>query len=324
FRELFFISLISGSSGDDLKVGKPDEYDIVFYVILPHLEDIKVLRDSSMPGNVHLDITDILKHRGVSDKSDNIFQWLESLVNDKNLIVVQKLQDWIKSIVARVINQMQNRFVMDGQVCQLEYKNCGPAHTIYLTGAYKYSVDYVPAIYLKAEKNIINVNESHLFENQTHFEAIPKPMKPFRADSTSFRCSYYDAERSIIKNNEIFKTAIKFVKRFRDVKSNMSNFKSYYIKILLLRLVTNNPDLHAQPLTVVLFRLFEEMENCLRSGNLPFFWHPELNMLSILTREQIQEMFIVARNHTKCLYDIINNNGVYRRLEQLRFFFSKL
>ncbi|XP_046865444.1 uncharacterized protein LOC6638458 [Drosophila willistoni] len=64
------------------------------------------------------------------------------------------------------------------------------------------------------------------------------------------------------------------------------------------------------------------MENCLRSGNLPFFWHPELNMLSILTREQIQEMFIVARNHTKCLYDIINNNGVYRRLEQLRFFFT--
>ncbi|XP_070139905.1 cyclic GMP-AMP synthase-like receptor 2 isoform X2 [Drosophila kikkawai] len=61
------------------------------------------------------------------------------------------------------------------------------------------------------------------------------------------------------------------------------------------------PHYWLQPLTVILSDMFEELTECLLQGWLPFYWDPELNMLDLLTRDQVTEMYRCVKSFSAML-----------------------
>ncbi|KAH8257637.1 hypothetical protein KR038_004254, partial [Drosophila bunnanda] len=278
-----------------LKIVKPNEFDLVFKLEIPYYESIVVTRDSTMPGNVLLDMTRVLELLKDDPRTDrqSIRNLLLSLVLN-NYLAVDLLQSWLQSLFSRTLDRIANRVEMDG--IKLRYKTCGPAHTIVVQGRnLEYSVDYVPAIRLAAEQNVLADEQRTYFRRAklSHWDAIPKPLKMTTAQ-VSFRSSFYEAEKAMLRGENMNHCldGIRMIKKFRDVKSNLSNLKSYYIKTLFLWKIRQElPHYWLRPLTVILTDMFEELTECLRQGWLPFYWDPELNMLGLLTRDQVTEMY---------------------------------
>ncbi|KAH8376097.1 hypothetical protein KR200_008839, partial [Drosophila serrata] len=288
-----------------LKIAKPNEFDLVFKLLIPYYESIVVTRDSTMPGNVLLDMTHVLELLKDDPRADrqSIRKLLLSLVLN-NYLAVDLLQSWLQSLFSRALDRIANRVEMNG--IKLRYKTCGPAHTIVVEGRdLEYSVDYVPAIRLAAQQNVLADEQLTYFRraNLSHWDAIPKPLKTTTAQ-VSFRSSFYEAEKFMLRGENMNHCldGIKLIKKYRDVKSNLSNLKSYYIKTLfLLKIRQEPPHYWLKPLTVILTDMFKELKNCLRLGWLPFYWDPELNMLGLLTQEQVTEMYRCVKGFSEML-----------------------
>ncbi|XP_017044909.2 cyclic GMP-AMP synthase [Drosophila ficusphila] len=308
YNRVVFVKF-TGSSGDQLKVAKPNEFDLVFKLQIPYYESIVVTRDSNNPGNVFLNMTRVLELLRDDPREDHrsLRKLLQTqLVDAKNFLVVGKLCSWLQSLFRKALNRMEDRLEVDGMVSHLKYKTCGPAHTIYVDGELTYSVDFVPAILLRAEQNVLGAKSLRYFElaSLSHWEAIPKPLKTHTPTSSiSFRSSFYAAEKAMLRGkHENCRDAIKLMKKFRDVKTNLSNLKSYYIKTLFLWKISNVPETYwQQPLTDILPDMFDDLTECLRQGILPFFWDPELNMLDVLTSDQVKEMYLCVRRISDAL-----------------------
>lgn len=199
-------------------------------------------RDCGKPGNVTLDMTEVLNILHKQHQNKVTFTILKKLVTPTNLLLENKLQDIIKGAVTRALNKMENKIEVDGKTAQLVYKTCGPAHTIFIKESdMKYSVDFVPAIKLNVKQIVLGQEKLKYFKNIPYWSAIPKPLKPFEPNNVSFRASYYEAEYAMIKDKCKLKDVIKFIKKFHDSKQNISTLKSYYIKTLLLWQIDARP-----------------------------------------------------------------------------------
>lgn len=256
-NRVVYSSIFAGSSGDLLKIAKPNEFDLVFKMEIPYSETIVVTRDSKMPGNVLLDMTRVLEILKDDPRADrqSIRKLLLSLVWN-NYLVVDRLQSWLQSLFSRALDRIGYRVEVDGVDSQLRYKTCGPAHTIFVEGELEYSIDFVPAIRLGAEQNVLGAHQLTDFRraNLSHWDAIPKPLK-ITSSQISFRSSFYEAEKAMLrgKNMKNCLNGIKLIKKFRDVKTNLSNLKSYYIKTLFLWKIRQElPHYWLRPLTVIL------------------------------------------------------------------------
>ncbi|XP_033155380.1 uncharacterized protein LOC117137810 [Drosophila mauritiana] len=227
------------------------------------------------------------------------------LVDAQNFLVVDRLRSWLQSLFSQALNRISDRVeLVPGAVSHLKYRTCGPAHTIYVYGDYEYSVDFVPAIRLAAEQNVLPTKQLE-YLNTSYWEAIPKPLKTLTETSTiSFRSSFYAVEKLMLQGvHENCRNAIRFMKKFRDVKTNLGNCKSYYIKTLFLWKIIQEPNSYWQnPLSFILPDMFHDLAEHLGRGVIPFFWDPELNMLDALTRKQVREMYLCVRRIPKMLW----------------------
>lgn len=214
----------------------------MFFLKFPENDKIIVKRDSQKPGNVTLDMTALLNIIQNQEHNKATFTSLKKIVNAKNMLVQDKLQDMLTGAFTKALNNMKSEVEVDGTITKLTYKRCGPAHTIFVNEvAIKYSVDFVPSIRLNAKQNVLGGEQLQFFKNIDYWDAIPKPLKPFKPNNISFRASYYEAENILIRDKQKLKNVIKLMKRFRDTKQNMFNLKSYYIKTLLLWQIKERP-----------------------------------------------------------------------------------
>ncbi|XP_017866377.1 PREDICTED: uncharacterized protein LOC108615985 isoform X2 [Drosophila arizonae] len=233
---------LGGSYGDNLKITMPDEFDLVIHLKFPENERITVKKDPCRPGNVILNMTEVLKILKNQDHNRVTYTHLIKLVSSKNELMEHKLQALITSAMTKVLNGMEYKINVDGNITEVTYRRCGPAHTMFIdTKDIKYSVDFVPAIKLNASQNILGEEELKYFVKNGFWEAIPKPLKPIDPNNVSFRASYYDSELLMLKDKHKLKEVIRFMKKFRDNKQNMSNLKSYFIKTVLLWQVKEKP-----------------------------------------------------------------------------------
>ncbi|XP_017837442.1 uncharacterized protein LOC108596327 [Drosophila busckii] len=289
---------LGGSYGDRLKITRPDEFDLVIYFKFPENDRIIVKADPQYPGNVKLDMTDVLKALEPQSKHAASFAKLRDITTANNLLIEDKLQNLITGAVSRALTKMENKIVVEGQATKIVYKRCGPAHTMFINhGNIKYSVDFVPAIRLNAKQNVLGVEQLRYFKNIAYWDAIPKPMKPAQANNVSFRASYYEAESVMIKDKNKLKDCIKLMKKFRDSKQNMNNLKSYYIKTLLLWEIKQRPESYwrSQRLNDMVLEMFIILSDRLKPGDkkakLLFFWDPKLDLFACFTETQRKEMF---------------------------------
>ncbi|XP_073847460.1 cGAS-like receptor 2 isoform X2 [Musca autumnalis] len=287
FGSLFNGYQLGGSYGDNLKVTRPDEFDLVFRIRFPESKLINVIEDDEMPGNVHLDFTRVLAKIRKEKQHEITYKYLTSQWLDaNNRLVVDKLQSYFQSCFTKTLTEMNWEFRLNGESTRLRYHREGPAHTIKVIGArMKYSVDFVPGILLDPCQSITPTDVGQ-------WEAIPKPIKWARNNYTSFRSSYYLEEQQLIKNCNNLKNCLRMMKKFRDAHSNMSPMKSYFIKTLFLWKVKEegSKSYWNKSLTIIILDMFKSMEQSLINGVLPFFWDRRLNMYDQLSRANIREM----------------------------------
>lgn len=179
-----------------------------------------------------------------------IYEFLSRLVDSNNYLVVGTLRSFLQSLFSRALNRIASRIEVDGQESRLRYKTCGPAHTIFVDE--QYSVDFVPAIRLGFAQNVLpkDLQGYYACANLSYWDVIPKPFKsPLKQPppQLSFRSSFYAAEKVILAGKHSNCTdAIKFMKHYRDLRTNLSHLKSYYIKTLFLWKIRYSPDSYWQ------------------------------------------------------------------------------
>ncbi|KAH8253842.1 hypothetical protein KR032_007085 [Drosophila birchii] len=289
---------LGGGYGDNVKVGTPDEFDLVIHLQFPENDNIIVTADRSRPGNVILDMTRVMQILSNQEHNKTVFQLLQKIVNRKQQLLEDKLQSLLQGLMTQALLKMGNQIEVNGVVSPLKYKRCGPAHTIEVKGRYVYSVDFVPAIKLSPNQNVLAPEQRRHFGATASWDAIPKPIKPPQPENVSFRASYYDAEKKLIHGKNNLKNAIRLLKQHRNTKSNMTNLKSYFIKTLFLWEVIrqdasywqkSNSELLIEMLTKLADVL--SLSNARGKGKLLFFWDPKLDMIADLDNNQRKDLF---------------------------------
>ncbi|KAH8283527.1 hypothetical protein KR018_004953 [Drosophila ironensis] len=279
---------LGGSYGDNLKVAMPNEFDLVLHLIFPENDKIIVKADRKKPGNVTLDMSKVMEIIGNQEHNKSVFQQLQKMVTKNQMLCEDKLQSWLQGVMTKALNNFQIQ--VGTETSSLCYKRCGPAHTIFVTGRYEYSVDFVPAIRLKATQAVLPTSQQRYFQGTPHWDAIPKPIN---AENISFRASYYDAEKKILHNRNNLKNAIRLMKQLRDTKNNMANLKSYYIKTLFLWESVQQPITYwDNSVSQIVIQMMEKLRITFKPmGKLKFFWDPELNMIADLTDNQRKAIY---------------------------------
>ncbi|XP_068147987.1 cyclic GMP-AMP synthase-like receptor 1 [Drosophila tropicalis] len=290
---------LEGSYGDNLKVATPDEFDLVINLAFPENDYIIVKADPQRPGNVTLDMTQVMERIRNQEHNRELYEQLQKIVNAKNMLLENKLQSWLQGLFTMTLNGLNNQLDVNGHISQLVYKRSGPAHTIYIKEPQVYSVDFVPSIRLSAKQIVLGPKQREYFGKTEYWNAIPKPLKGLQGDNISYRASYFDAEHDLLNDKGNLKNGIRFMKKFRDTKQNMGNLKSYYIKTLFLwQAIEREPGYWHKQLNEILIDMFNKLADCLktdkRNGKLLFFWDPKLDMFADFTESQRKDMFNCA------------------------------
>nr|XP_017033490.1 serine/threonine-protein kinase CLA4 isoform X2 [Drosophila kikkawai] len=285
---------LGGGYGDKVKVGMPDEFDLVIHLQFPENDKIIVTADRSKPGNVILDMSKVMQILANQEHNKAVFQLLQKIVNHKQQLLEDKLQSLLQGLMTQALIKMGNQIEVNGVVSLLKYKRCGPAHTIEVKGRYVYSVDFVPAIKLAPAQSVLAPEQRQHFGQTPSWDAVPKPIKPPRPDNPSFRASYYEAEKKLIYGKNNLKNAIRMLKQHRNTKSNMSNLKSYFIKTLFLwEVVRQDASYWNRSSFQMLTKLADvlSLSSAKGKGKLLFFWDPKLDMIADLDTNQRKDLF---------------------------------
>lgn len=283
FAALYNGNYLKGSYADNLKVKYPDEYDLVFRLKLPEGKRIQVVKDEEIPGNVKLDLSEVLKVIAKQTQHLNTYNRLKKTVTDEGLLSLKLLQSWLESCFTKALDSINKQITHDGITSPLSYSKQGPAHTIYVKVPYTYSVDFVPAIVLISTKAILPTISKD-------WDAIPKPLK-FLPNDTSFRASYDSLENEIIKDKNNLKNALRIMKKYRDIHTNLYNLKSYYIKTLFLWRASKEPSTFwNKPISFVVSQLFIDLKSSLEKCELPFYWDHKLNLYERIGQNGLDSM----------------------------------
>ncbi|XP_075166372.1 cyclic GMP-AMP synthase-like receptor isoform X2 [Haematobia irritans] len=315
FGDLFNGFRMAGSYGDNLKVTKPDEFDMDFLIEFPEWKRIEVYKDHKMPGNVQLDFTNVIKKIRNEKQHSRTYRYMQEWLDRKHYLILTKIQSYFQSCFSKALKDVEH--LEEYRHIKLTYKRQGPAHTIYVyqnRKYFQYSIDFVPVIRLGAKQSIRPMLDGDLWE------AIPKPISTKGHVSTSLRSSYYHKEQQLIENKQNLKNALRLMKRFRNVHPNISGIKSYYIKTIFLLKTEKSKGTHywRRPLAQIIINMFKSMESHLRNRNLPYYWDRSLNLLQTIPAAQFPEFlkcFVKARKSLERAYgnlNQINQKRIYK------------
>ncbi|XP_055837433.1 cyclic GMP-AMP synthase-like receptor [Episyrphus balteatus] len=294
FKTLFSNEKLCGSYADNLKVSKPNEFDIVIRLQFPAKDYVQIYPDNENKGNVFIDLTDVLtSFRRDIQKENNMYVFLSKLVDSQGLLLENKFQQWLQSLMTDVLTKINKTIIYGNEEYKLKYRREGPAHNIIVQNIKEnqplFSIDFVPGFVFPIEKSV-----SSRIPNSAFWEAIPRPLKGLhngQLNNSSFRTSYTDSERLLISGKNQMKNALRLVKKYRDLRTNMKHLKSYYIKTLFLWMNEDyDKTFWNKPIFEIMLVVFQRLEECLLDGKIQFFWHDELNLLQTLKSTQIKEM----------------------------------
>lgn len=301
FNILFADLSLCGSYADNLKVTKPDEFDLVVRLEFPYHDEVYLEEDLVNLGNVWINLVNVIhKVARIHPKKEILLKFLNGITNDSGYLLLDKFQSWFEGLLTRYLLKIEKQLVYDGNRILLRYIKQGPAHTLLVKANFgEISIDIVPGFRFVKSQSISP--RSELIQSQDKWEAIPKPYNG-QSSNPSFQCSYTESERRLLAGRNQFKNALRMMKKFRDMNPALVNLKSYYIKTLFLW--HNNsvdPDHWNTCNTTIMDTMFEELEKALQKRKLPFFWDERVNLFRFLSQNQINTMYHEVKNARKIL-----------------------
>ncbi|XP_055374271.1 cyclic GMP-AMP synthase-like receptor isoform X5 [Condylostylus longicornis] len=295
FDKLYRGHCLGGSYADNIKISKPDEYDLVLRLKLRECNLIKVTKDPKLPGYCNINIKEAMEKIKTEKQNEDIYKHFEKLIDKDGFIIQEKIQRWIESSMTKALNELNNGkwIIRNGEnLYEIKYTKSGPAHTINVTIDKKFfSVDLVPAFVFDKTKWIAKRPlPSNTPLKCQDWIAVPKPVKSSVSPNISFITSYVDTERHLIKDRCALKSTLKMIKKLRDTR-NLHNLKSYFIKTIYLWETERQPEnFWDKSIRIVLLHMMDRLIEYLEKGNIPFFWDRSQNMLGNLDKNQIKSI----------------------------------
>ncbi|XP_055837770.1 cyclic GMP-AMP synthase-like receptor [Episyrphus balteatus] len=302
FKALFADLSLCGSYADNLKVTKPNEFDLVVRLEFPFPDDVHLEEDPLNGGNVWINLVSVIhKVDTQNPRREFLYKFLKHITNDSGYLLLDKFQSWFEGTLTKYLIKISHTLTYNYEKILLRYKKQGPAHTITVRSCSydEISIDFVPGFRFSKSQSVSPFSE--LIEECDTWEAIPKPAIG-KSSNPSFQCSYTESERRLLTGRNQFKNALRMMKKFRDMNPGLVNLKSYYIKTLFLwhsqlyeQNYWNNPN------ESIMDDMFEALETALKKREIKFFWDKEVNLLRFLSNNQIDVMYHEVRNARKII-----------------------
>ncbi|XP_034254737.1 uncharacterized protein LOC117653275 isoform X2 [Thrips palmi] len=306
--DIFFCTMfqrdeVAGSFWDGLKIGKPVEFDKNFVLRLPRcfMNSIQFL--PALPSFVLVNVK-----RGFADlqRSDKWEQYkkIESWLDRDGNIISDKVRFWMESVIVRAVDSFPS-YSNAGWSYKLSTRKAGPAMTVEVEinpGSRQFNIDIVPAFEFQPAAWPKHIRPYPKNIPDAVWHVVPKPIKPNESESGAnrsnygpdiqWRLSFHNQESYRIHDKFHLKAVLKLIKKMRDVKLDQDMLCSYAIKTVFLWEMDDHDDSFWQRgLSVTFLHMLNVLVKFLRSGNLPFYWQKEHNLLGKLKEVQRDQLF---------------------------------
>ncbi|XP_075970998.1 cyclic GMP-AMP synthase-like receptor [Anticarsia gemmatalis] len=293
----------AGSHFDNLRIKKPDEFDMDIVIGLPlnirpnllNPADSDIVLEAKAPGFVQLRMgTQFLK----LPMRDNE-EWLNNRAaydwkDDCNYLLRSKFIQWFESVVNRALDlytvRNNNRPVIKvgGVDYTIDVSKSGPAMTLLIhsrSTGFKMDVDLVPALKFPESRWPISNTYREIPSKckKDYWMVVPKPNKdsPIQQDQMrSWRIALHNQERELMYNSYNLRQTIRLIKKLRD-SLGMNKIASYYIKTLFFwEIIDIDSEQYWQNNPAVLFKhMVGKFHQALVRGEIPYFWNRRNNLI---------------------------------------------
>ncbi|XP_035227884.1 cyclic GMP-AMP synthase-like isoform X1 [Stegodyphus dumicola] len=307
FNLLYEKPYYTGSSYHGLRVASASEFDIDIVLHVPQQISLKVeFFDSTLAfAKIKWEVKSELPENKI-----DILKFLNSNSVDCYLEPV-KITSWFQSLLDRFLSKL----VFKDDIKQVKNHKSGPARTVEIEtySSTIINIDLVP-VFQFDHQQLSDTPIAQIFQKYPKISCakkicffIPKqcagevPMSESDCN-ISWRLDFPEIERSVLHNKQCAKPIIKLIKLLRD-KSDWKGLASYHIKTVMLWEVSKNTNHGAWDNTFLYERYLQVMKQLysyLKNRNLPFFFHPQLNLLHKFNEETYE-------NWSNRLKDIISS-----------------
>ncbi|KAK7865190.1 hypothetical protein R5R35_012046 [Gryllus longicercus] len=280
FKFLYKNNVYTGSFYENLRISKPDEFDINLIFVLP--AECKIFYDQKQPGFVKIKVISFAESQIKKHLNDvpNLERILKSWIDPKTKFLLRTgFMQWMQG----VFTQALDRVSLENTV--IKRSSSGPAFTVKVSqpqlGLSEYSVDLVP-VFEFPDKDLPSAPVRKLPKGAVHKEWTVVPKSPPNvSDVTYWRMSFYKQEKEIMNNLNGMKHVIKLIKLFRD-KEKWKVLSSYAIKTVFLWECERQPkDGFWQNGVGQLFvHMLRRLHEHLMKQSIPFYWDKNHNLLS--------------------------------------------
>ena len=300
YNRYFSAVQFAGSHFDNLRIKKPDEFDMDIVIGLPlniraNAQKSDIIIEPKHAGFVQLKMG--VQYQKLPMRDGNEWQVNKAAYlwkDDSNYLIQEKFLIWFKSLVIRALNTFQfcgglPFYYVDGEQYFIRTSESGPAVTLIMENrskGFKLDVDLVPA--LKFPENRWPVSKSYRSIpsgcEKGMFMVVGKPNKA--ADNVSdikrsWRLALHNQERELMNNSYNLRQALRLVKKLRDAQG-MKKIASYYIKTLFFWEIVerNNRLFWSVNNPATLFKLMVgRLHAALVKGEIPYFWNRHNNLI---------------------------------------------
>ncbi|PSN35749.1 hypothetical protein C0J52_13818 [Blattella germanica] len=312
-----------GSTFENTKIIVPNEYDVNLELVLTDCFYIEIEEQDTYPGFARVRLN---RKRKVKDRY-MMRKIMEEWLDDEDYICQNEVLNWLKSVVDRALNKMDNDNVVR--------RESGPAITVYVTTneGDEFSVDLVPALYLGTEYlprrqyNILMRMCRDIDISDLGWHLVPKRARDEWGrqsdDVTQWRMSFYLYERRFMQDLYGYKPTFRLLKWFRD-RQKWTRISSYYLKTLFLwELKRKGSDFWKKTAPG---ELFLHMLDCLRqhldNKRIAFFWDKKCNLIGHLPDDYLERTYDDLDGFISDLEDALDNQDENASAETLGEMFN--
>ncbi|XP_026729731.1 uncharacterized protein LOC113495269 isoform X2 [Trichoplusia ni] len=306
----------AGSHYDNLRIKKPDEFDMDIVIGLPlniktdamNPTGSDILIEPTSAGFVQLKMGVQFQRLPMRDKEEWLinraaYEWKD----DSNYLLRSKFNDWFKSVVNKALNKFEvsgNRplYYVEGVPYIIDKSESGPAMTLLISNKsrnFKLDVDLVPCLKFPEDRWPIGKSYRQIPQKckKDYWMVVGKPNKESPSvlgQLRSWRLALHNQERELMHNSYNLRQAIRLVKKLRD-SLGMKKIASYYIKTLFYWDVVeiNDPEYWRRNNPATLFKLMVgKLHQALVVGKIPYFWNKDNNLIGNVDRKVLNEYLL--------------------------------
>lgn len=293
-----------GSHFDNLRIDKPDEFDMDIVIGLPvnikvdpfNPDNSDIILEAKSPGYVQLKMGVQFQKLPMRDREEwlinkTAYEWKD----DANYLLRSKFCDWFKGVVNKALNKFEVSsngrpvYYVEGVPYVIDKSESGPAMTLLISNNsrnFKLDVDLVPCFKFPESRWPISKSYRDIPQRckKDYWMVVGKPNKgsPCAYDqSRSWRIALHNQERELMYNSYNLRQAIRLIKKLRD-SLEMKKIASYYIKTIFYWEVMeiNNPEYWQRNSPATLFKhMVGKLHQALVAKNIPYFWNKHNNLI---------------------------------------------